>query len=533
MTNRDTRSQRLVHRLSRLGRSAEPEADQGRAESQETGGGAGTVAGFDHLAYAADNPDVAAAYSAEDATALKSHFDTYGKAESRGVFVPEYCAVEALTVSEAGDLFLVGWADRRLLPQPRFELEIGYVRHDLGDVVFNWYPRGDVARKIGDTQRPAGFLALLRLPDVVPHGKLRLLLNGQVMHQAAPACWQSPDQFLRSVLTGLAVLSDQPVGATLPAAERLYPAVHALWNTYLDQLDFLLAFEYQPAREVTTSIVIALYRKADMLLPQLMALADHLAGSGSEVIVVANDLAEAQVTADMLRAFCQIHDVALRLYLCSGNSGFSAANNFGAERARGEVLVFMNPDVFPPERHPGEALAFLDSDPGAELHGALLYYGDGLLMHSGMYVARDIAADAKRARSAPVLRVEHFGKGLAHWVDDESSLLEPVMAPLRDRKLLVTAALWKIRKSVFEEMGGLSTEYLYAYYEDADFCLRFLQGGHRIRVDETARWIHMEGVGKPKPPYMRAFMWLNRAFFTRRFADSDLIASDETDLHQL
>jgi GT2 family glycosyltransferase len=525
MSKTETRAQALVHRLSRLGRSG--------GSAAAGGAGSQSVAGFDHQAYAADNADIAAAYSADDAVALKSHFDRYGKAEGRGVFVGEYCAVETLIVSEAGDVFLTGWADRRLLPQMRLELEIGYVRHDLGDVAFNWYPRADVARKIGDTQRPAGFLALLRLPDAVPNGKLRLFLNGQVMHQEASVSWQSPDAFLKSVLTGLAVLADQPVGATLPAAERLYPAVQALWNTYLDQLEFLLAFEHRPARPVRTSIVIALYRTADMLLPQLRALADHLAGSETEVIVVANDLANAQVTAEMLRAYCQIHDVALQLYLCSGNSGFSAANNFGAERAAGEVLVFMNPDVFPPEDAPAHALAFLDSDPGDALQGALLYYGDGLLMHSGMYVARDIAADTKRSRSAPVLRVEHFGKGLSHWITDEDDVLEPVMAPIRDRKLLVTAALWKIRKSVFEEMGGLSTDYLFAYYEDADFCLRCLADGRPVQVDEGARWIHMEGVGKARPAYMRAFMWLNRALFTRRFADSDLIASDHTDLHQL
>lgn len=524
MTKSETRTQALVHRLSKLGRTM-------RDATAETAGQ--SVAGFDHQAYAAENPDIAAAYNVDDAGALKSHFERYGKAEGRGVFVGEYFAIDNVTLSESGDILLVGWADRRLLPQTKLELEVGYVRHALGEIDFNWYPRADVAEKTGDSQRPAGFLALVRLPGLVPHGRLKLYLNGQVVYEDSASSWLSPDRFLRRTLSGLAVLSDQPVGATLPAAERLSPGMQALWNTYLDQLEFLLAFEHAPARAITTSIVIALYRKADMLLPQLRSLVDHLAGSGSEIILVANDLTNAQVTTDALRAFCQVHDVALRLYLCSGNSGFSAANNFGAERARGEVLVFMNPDVFPPEENSATALAFLDSDPGEDLHGALLYYGDGLLMHSGMYVARDIAVDARRARSAPVLRVEHFGKGLSHRVGDDDVLLEPVMAPLRDRKLLVTAALWKLRKSVFEEMGGLSTDYIFAYYEDADFCLRFLEAGRHIHVDETARWIHMEGVSKTHPPYMRAFMWLNRALFTRRFAESDLVASEDTDLHQL
>lgn len=526
MNETGRRARTLVHRLSQLGRSARAQVEAAAPEASE-------VAGFDHRAYASDNADVAAAYGDEDAGKLKSHFDRYGRNEGRGVPVGQYCSIESVVLSEDGFLFLSGWADRRLLPDLRLELDLGYVRHTLKDVPFCWYHRADVSQQTGDMQRPAGFLALVPLADVVPHARLRLLVNGQVMHQDGGAKWLSPDRFLTQVLNSVAVLADQPVGATLAAAEALSAPLTRLWQGFLDRVSFVLAYEHRPARAIATSIIIAPYRNADMLLPQLETLTAHLDGAATEVIVVANALQNAQKLTEQLRAFCQIHDVALRLYLCSDNSGFSAANNFGADRAQGDVLIFMNPDIFPPEEAPGEALAFLDSDPGEALEGALLYYGDGLLMHSGMYVARDIAADAHAAASAPVLRVEHFGKGLGHRITDDAASADAVMADIRDRKLLATAALWKIRKSVFADMGGLSTDYLFAYYEDADFCLRLLDAGREIRIDPRARWIHMEGVGKAKPPNVRAFMWLNRALFSRRFADSDLVASDETDLFQL
>jgi GT2 family glycosyltransferase len=148
-------------------------------------------------------------------------------------------------------------------------------------------------------------------------------------------------------------------------------------------------------------------------------------------------------------------------------------------------------------------------------------------------VASDIAFDPRGNVSEPILRVEHYGKGLSHHIDDDDSVLDQVMAPVRGEKFLVTAALWKIRKSLFDEMGGLSVDYLFAYYEDADFCLRMLQAGHKVEIDETARWIHMEGVGKAKPPAVRSFMWLNRVLFSQRFANSGLVAPASTDLFQL
>lgn len=535
----DISKRQLVHRLRWLGRGL-GDSGGGAKTGSDTGEMAGSVQApapkkttFLHQEYARANADVSEAYGAEDAGALKSHFERYGQGEKRGIRQENYINVEGVVACEGGHFFLSGWADRRLVKAMSVAIEVGYVRYDLGDIEVSWYFRADVSGQTGDTSRPSGFVALVQVPDAGMHSRVRVLINGKVVHDDDSMRWRSVDQFLTQTLNACAMLADQPVGGTLGAAAKLYDGFHALWLRYLEGLRFALAFEQGAGRKVRQSIVITLYRTADMLLPQLETLAATLAREEIEVVIVGNDLKGSPLVVDQLRGFCQIHDIALRLFLCSGNSGFSAGNNFGADMARGEVLIFMNPDIFPPERAPGEALAFLTRDPGQALHGALLYYGDGLLMHSGMYVASDLAVDARRGKSEPVLRVEHFGKGLSHFIDDESAAIEPVMADIRDRKLLVTAALWKIRKSLFEEMGGLSTDYLYAYYEDADFCMRMLEQGREITLDETARWIHMEGVGKANPPFVRSFMWLNRALFTRRFADSDLVAPDATDLFQL
>ncbi len=488
---------------------------------------------FLYRRYAEDNGDLAELYGGEDDAALEDHFERYGANENRGVTLGDYITVEGVLCSEQGHVYLSGWADRRIVHSVAVTIEVGYMSYELGEIDPVWYHRDDVANVTGDTERPSGFVALLRIPDIRLHARVRILINGKTMYENPVMRWRSVDHFLDEALGACAQLADRPIGSSLPAADRLRAPMQEIWEEFLGAVNYTKAYEHRPGEEVDQSIIITLYRKADMLIPQLECLAETLTGTATEVIVVANQLRDADLRVQELAGFCQMHNIRLQLYLCSANSGFSAANNFGADTARGETLIFMNPDIFPPETAPEQALAFLTSDPGEALVGAMLYYGDGMLMHSGMYVAQDLAFDARSGQSRPVLRVEHFGKGLSHHIDDDAGKLDRAMAAVRDHPFLVTAALWKIRKSVFNEMDGLSTDYLFAYYEDADFCLRMLQAGRPIEIDETARWIHMEGVGKANPPNVRAFMWMNRALFTDRFAASGLVAPADTDLFLL
>lgn len=59
--------------------------------------------------------------------------------------------------------------------------------------------------------------------------------------------------------------------------------------------------------------------------------------------------------------------------------------------------------------------------------------------------------------------------------------------------ILVTNMM--IRKSVWEKVGGYSKEYLPAYYEDNDLCLKIKDAGYRLKyVGEGTQVIHYEGV---------------------------------------
>lgn len=145
---------------------------------------------------------------------------------------------------------------------------------------------------------------------------------------------------------------------------------------------------------------------------------------------------------------------------------FSAINNFGAKKAQGKYLLFLNNDT---EIITGNWLTKLvaqsqNHEIGAV--GALLLYPDNTVQHSGIIVRvaskeGDIAINDKNKYQAP--------KNCA----------------------AVTAACLMCRKEVFEEVGGFD-ETLAVAYNDVDLCLKFHQQGYRNVVIPQVKLYHYE-----------------------------------------
>lgn len=469
--------------------------------------------------YISTNSDLAAHFEDFDREGIFRHFEEFGCVERRGIRLSDYIYVESILCSDRGDFLIMGWADPRIFRSLEIAVQVGYVRYRFPDAEPCWYDRPDVNAVLGGRDRPAGFAVLVRADetDFLIHSALAVTINGVPVYQQNVARWLSSEQFLIDAMSACATLADRPIGETLASGKTLHRQLLPVWNRVVDGMKFSKVLAVNDDRKVRSSIVITIYRRADMLLMQLSELAAFLERAAVELVIVLNDVANAAVLVEEVLAFCQIHPISISVYNCSGNSGFSAANNFGASVARGGILVFMNPDIFPPEDNAEGALGFLLSDPGDGLHGALLYYGDGLLMHSGMYVVRDLIFHAG-GETGNALRVEHFGKGLTATIDADRQTLHRAVSGIPEQICIPSAALWKIRKKQFLKMGGLSTDYIYAYYEDAAFGLDALREGVPVAIDTSARWIHLEGVGKSMPPHVRTFMWLNRSHFSEKYA---------------
>jgi len=160
---------------------------------------------------------------------------------------------------------------------------------------------------------------------------------------------------------------------------------------------------------------------------------------------------------------------------CEENLGFAAANNLAAAETSGEYLAFLNPDLELAEGWLNPLLAALD-DPAVAIAAPVLLNNDGFIEEAGQVVFSDGGT---------------LAMGGSHWPGGRASYCEMMF----DRDVdYASAACWVMRRSVFEELGGFSTDYYPAYFEDSDFAQRLQQAGYVTRL-VTARPIvhHHEG----------------------------------------
>ncbi len=160
------------------------------------------------------------------------------------------------------------------------------------------------------------------------------------------------------------------------------------------------------------------------------------------------------------------------------NFSFSNSNNFGAECAKYQNLLFLNNDVVLTEDIFSRCVNVLGSPEVGVLGFQLRDYNFGagvedIIQHLGVFI--DWAGSDYcpfEARMVPAVR------GIENGV---------YAVPA------VTGAALAIRREVFEEVGGFDNRFFYGY-EDIDLCLRVTSNTSlQCYVDNTVSLLHMRG----------------------------------------
>ena len=219
------------------------------------------------------------------------------------------------------------------------------------------------------------------------------------------------------------------------------------------------------------SIVIVTYRSAPELGPCLRALREAGAFTSShaahaQVIVVDN--ASNDDTLEVARA-----EAPEALLLAgSENVGFGRACNAGARAARGEALLFLNPDTLVLPGSLEAMLAALDASPGI---GAV---GPRLLDTSGASV------DDHRPLPTPKGELQRLTRRFGAEASSP--------APLTSSPEWLCGACLMIRRDTWEHVGSFD-EGFFLYYEETDWCRRALDRGWTFAHVEAARVVHQGG----------------------------------------
>ena len=188
-----------------------------------------------------------------------------------------------------------------------------------------------------------------------------------------------------------------------------------------------------------------------------------------EIIIVENNSTEDATFA----YYKKIESDTIRIVYWPDEFNYSAINNFGVKHARGDYLLLLNNDVEVITTDWLEELTANCQRKDVGIVGARLYYPDDTIQHAGIVIGIGGVAGAL------FVGMPRMFTGYLH------------KAPIQQDLSAVTAACMMVKRSVYEELGGLEEE-LKVAFNDVDFCLRARDKGYLVVYDPNVELYHFE-----------------------------------------
>jgi GT2 family glycosyltransferase/glycosyltransferase involved in cell wall biosynthesis len=250
--------------------------------------------------------------------------------------------------------------------------------------------------------------------------------------------------------------------------------------------------EFPIHRQVETSIIIPVFNQFRFTQACLASLQERQGTERFEVIVVDDcSTDETPKAIPLMPGIVYIRNET--------NSGFIISCNRGAEKARGNYLVFLNNDTLVRAGWLNALLDTFTDEPEAGIVGSKLLYPDGRLQEAGGIIWQDASG-------------WNYGK-----CDD---LGKPEYNYLREVDYCSAAALM-IPKALFCSVEGFDSRYAPAYYEDTDLAFKVRRAGYKVLYQPLSEVIHYEGAtgGTDLSTGTKQHQDVNRSTFATRWAD--------------
>lgn len=249
-----------------------------------------------------------------------------------------------------------------------------------------------------------------------------------------------------------------------------------LFNPYALLSNFKLFLIYEAKRiglkssnKPLVSIIIPIYGQIGFTIRCLKSISLNLPKCTFEIIVI--DDASKDHSLDILE-FVK----GIKVFKNATNRGFIYSCNFGAKKARGEYLYFLNNDTQVTEGWLDHLIQTFKDFPGSGLVGSKLVYPNGKLQEAGGIIWKDGSA-------------WNFGR----YQDPN----DPVFNYAREVDYCSGASIM-IPKTIFNKMKGFDPYFSPAYCEDSDLALKLRSQGYRVIYQALSTVIHFEGMTSGK-----------------------------------
>jgi GT2 family glycosyltransferase len=231
-----------------------------------------------------------------------------------------------------------------------------------------------------------------------------------------------------------------------------------------------------------------------------------------EVIIVDNASADGE--PDRVGAM-HAQDRRLHLLRHDRNFGFGPACNRGASIARGDALLFLNPDcmIEPDTIASLRAIAALDSTIGL--------LGIEIMSPDSRPARGNRRRDPTLRRSA--ITLSGLARFEARW-PTLAGVEMPVMSsatPAIENVEAVSGACLFLPRPVFDEVGGFDEGY-FLHVEDLDLCRRVRDAGYSVAIAHALHAVHAQGGSSRHRPLFVA--WHKHRGMWRYFRKFDVAA---------
>ena len=251
-----------------------------------------------------------------------------------------------------------------------------------------------------------------------------------------------------------------------------------------------------PQNNPRVCIIIPTRDRVDLLSVCLASIAEKTTYPNYRIVVIDNN----SVEPETLRFLENVYPDVVSVIKDDRPFNYSALNNSAVDTSEAEYVCLMNNDI--EVLSPGwlEEMLGHASRQGIGAVGARLWYPDGRLQHGGLVIG--IGGSAGHSHKyLPRGNSGYFGR-----------------AALPQAMSGVTAAVLLIRKTIYQEVGGLE-ETLQVAFNDVDFCLKVEQKGYRNVWTPYAEFIHHESAtrGYETTPEKQLRMDAEKALLRQRW----------------
>ncbi|MGE0279877.1 MAG: glycosyltransferase [Rhizobiaceae bacterium] len=226
-----------------------------------------------------------------------------------------------------------------------------------------------------------------------------------------------------------------------------------------------------PSQPPLVSLIIPAKDKVKLTRGCISSILEKTTYPNYEILLVDNGSVEAETLAYNAKIG---KNPKVRVISYTKPFNYSAINNFAVGQANGALVGLVNNDIEVMAPDWLSEMVSWAAQPDIGCVGAKLYYADETIQHAGCVLGVGGVADHPwrgRGRHDPC----YFG---------QASIIRNCSA--------VTAACLVVRKSVFEQVGGLDEVGLQIAFNDIDFCMRVAQAGYANVYTPYAELYHLE-----------------------------------------